>query len=83
MRKVILTLGLAAASAVAAQQPPNPRQQPGAMVTLFAPEQHDLYDGHFVVSANDASSRRGESRDTADRFLHPEPENASEESPRA
>src|SRR5262245_54024323 len=35
-----------------AQQPVNPRQQPGAMVHIFAPEQHDLYDGHFVISAN-------------------------------
>ncbi len=34
-----------------AQQGPNPRQQPGAAVTLFAPDQHDLYDGHFVLSA--------------------------------
>ena len=38
--------------AVAAQQVINPRQQPGAMVHIFAPEQHDLYDGHFVISAN-------------------------------
>jgi hypothetical protein len=37
--------------AVVGQQP-NPRQQPGAAVTVFAPEQHDLYDGHFVLSAN-------------------------------
>ncbi len=36
---------------VTAQQP-NPRQQPGATITLYAPEQHDLYDGHFVLSAN-------------------------------
>jgi len=35
-----------------AQQPINPRQQPGATVHIFAPEQHDLYDGHFVISAN-------------------------------
>jgi hypothetical protein len=34
-----------------AQQGPNPRQQPGAAVTLYAPDQHDLYDGHFVLSA--------------------------------
>jgi hypothetical protein len=39
-------------SRVAAQQQPNPRQQPGAMITMFAPEQHDLYDGHYVLSAN-------------------------------
>jgi hypothetical protein len=38
--------------ALLAQQPANPRQQPGAAVTVFAPEQHDLYDGHFVLSAN-------------------------------
>ena len=35
---------------LAAQQA-TPRQQPGAMVTMFAPEQHDLYDGRFVLSA--------------------------------
>src|SRR5689334_9814989 len=39
------------AAAVIAQQAANPRQQPGAAVTVFAPEQHDLYDGHFVLSA--------------------------------
>jgi hypothetical protein len=52
MRKGIVIAGLISISAVAARQPPNPRQQPGAMVTLFAPEQHDLYDGRFVISAN-------------------------------
>jgi hypothetical protein len=31
---------------------PNPRQQPGASVAVFAPDQHDLYDGHFVLSGN-------------------------------
>lgn len=29
----------------------TPRRQPGAEITLYAPEQHDLYDGHFVLSA--------------------------------
>jgi hypothetical protein len=38
--------------AMAAQQAINPRQQPGAMVHILAPERHDLYDGHFVISAN-------------------------------
>ena len=52
MRRVVLVLALVAGGAASAQQPANPRQQPGAMVTLFAPEQHDLYDGHFVLSAN-------------------------------
>ena len=36
--------------AVHAQQS-TPRKQPGADITLYAPEQHDLYDGHFVLSA--------------------------------
>ena len=41
----------AALALVLAAQQPNPRQQPGAMVTMFAPEQHDLYDGRFIMSA--------------------------------
>ena len=32
-------------------QQPDPRQQPGAPITLYAPEQHDLYDGLFTISA--------------------------------
>jgi len=36
---------------LAAQQAPDPRQQPGAAITMYAPEQHDLYDGRFVISA--------------------------------
>ncbi len=27
------------------------RRQPGADMTLYTPEQHDLYDGHFILSA--------------------------------
>lgn len=34
-----------------ATQESTPRQQPGAEITLYAPEQHDLYDGRFVLSA--------------------------------
>lgn len=30
----------------------NPRQQPGAAMHIYAPDQHDLYDGRFVISAN-------------------------------
>ena len=52
MRRRALILGLVLGTAVAAQQGPNPRQQPGATITVFAPEQHDLYDGHFVLSAS-------------------------------
>ncbi len=29
----------------------TPRDQPGAEISLYAPKQHDLYDGHFVLSA--------------------------------
>ncbi|MBM3819331.1 MAG: hypothetical protein FJW14_10005 [Acidimicrobiia bacterium] len=52
MRQTLVAVCTLAGVAAAAQQqgpptPPNPRQQPGAMVHIFAPEQHDLYDGHF------------------------------------
>jgi hypothetical protein len=52
MRVVFPIVALVLGTALAAQQQPNPRQQPGAMITMFAPEQHDLYDGHYVLSAN-------------------------------
>ena len=51
MRRAALAMSLLLTATAGAQQP-NPRQQPGAMVHIFAPEQHDLYDGHFVISAN-------------------------------
>src|SRR5688572_2584554 len=51
MRNGVLVLALILGTAMAAQQQPNPRQQPGAMITMFAPEQHDLYDGRFILSA--------------------------------
>ena len=51
MRYAILLAASALIASLSAQQP-NPRQQPGAMITSFAPEQHDLYDGRFVLSAN-------------------------------
>ena len=52
MRYSPVILVLLLATAVTAQQPANPRQQPGAAITMFAPEQHDLYDGRYVLSAN-------------------------------
>jgi hypothetical protein len=52
MRYGVVILVLLLATAVTAQQPANPRQQPGATITIFAPEQHHLYDGHYVLSAN-------------------------------
>ncbi len=50
MKKVITTLVLALGVAAMAQQL-DPRRQPGASVSIFAPEQHDLYDGRFRISA--------------------------------
>ena len=51
MGRGILACALVLGVTTAAQQP-TPRRQPGASVTIFAPEQHDLYDGRFVISAN-------------------------------
>jgi len=48
--KSLMTLCMALGVVVAVQQP-NPRQPPGATVNIFAPEQHDLYDGRFRISA--------------------------------
>ena len=30
--------------------PATPRRQPGAEITLYEPEAHDLYDGRFILS---------------------------------
>ena len=40
------------AAAPSAGQQATPRKQPGADITLYAPEQHDLYDGRFMLSAS-------------------------------
>ena len=48
MRNGVVVLALMIGTVVAAPQPANPRQQPGASITMFAPEQHDLYDGPSV-----------------------------------
>lgn len=48
----VCVVGLLTGAAGAPEaQPVTPRQQPGAQITLYAPEQHDLYDGRFVLSA--------------------------------
>ena len=59
MRNSVVLAALALASAVGgvtgwtvAAQQPNPRQPPGATIAMYAPDQHDLYDGHYVLSAN-------------------------------
>ena len=52
MRTSFFLALIAIGTVVAAQQSPNPRQQPGGSITMFAPDQHDLYDGQFIMSAN-------------------------------
>ena len=47
-----LAVLLIVAAPIGAQQQPDPRQQTAGSVQIFAPEQHDLYDGHFILSAN-------------------------------
>ena len=51
MRKPIVIAAVGVMVALVGAQQPNPRQQPGAPITLYAPEQHDLYDGRFILSA--------------------------------
>jgi len=41
-----------ATPAPSAAPEPTPRQQPGAEMTLYTPQQHTLYDGHFVISGS-------------------------------
>ncbi len=46
----VLTVPLVLAAGLIAADQATPRQQPEAEITLYAPQQHDLYDGHFVLS---------------------------------
>src|SRR5262249_27908497 len=47
----LMALAAAFALGPSSAQQATPRKQPGADITLYAPDQHDLYDGHFVLSA--------------------------------
>lgn len=47
----LLMLGCQEIEKKAEIQQATPQKQPGAEITLYAPEQHDLYDGHFQLSA--------------------------------
>jgi hypothetical protein len=55
MKSLVVPSFVVAALATAGQQPqapqPDPRRPAGATVMMYAPEQHDLYDGRFVLSA--------------------------------
>jgi len=48
---VLLIPGCQEKEKKAETQQATPRKQPGAEIALYAPEQHDLYDGHFQLSA--------------------------------
>ena len=50
--KMLLLLTVAASSTLLAQEVRGPRTQPGTAMQLYAPEQHELYDGHFVISGS-------------------------------
>jgi hypothetical protein len=50
MTRHLLTAAIVLMALAAADQA-NPRQQPGAGITIYAPAQHDLYDGRFRISA--------------------------------
>ena len=51
MRVHLTTFALLCGSAFLAAQQPDPRHQPDAPITVYAPEQHDLYDGLFDITA--------------------------------
>ena len=53
-RRSILFVSMAGLTLVTAQAQTErgPRIQPGAAMVLYAPEQHELYDGHFVISGS-------------------------------
>ena len=46
----LFTLAISLGTTVEGQEA-TPRRQPGATMTVYEPEQHDLYDGRFVLSA--------------------------------
>lgn len=58
MKKILFALSLVVPTLLFGCSEPEPstestpRRQPGAEITLYTPEQHDLYDGHFILSAS-------------------------------
>jgi len=47
--RLVLAVPLLCVLAVAAEEPRGPRSQPGTTMGIYAPEQHELYDGRFRV----------------------------------
>lgn len=48
-RTILAACALVVLSVGNAQAPRTARSQPDAAMTLYAPNQHELYDGHFVI----------------------------------
>ena len=48
---VVVPLLFAGPASQPTQAQAGPRSQPGTAMTIYAPEQHDLYDGRFVLEA--------------------------------
>ncbi len=51
---VVALIGVVAVIAQDAKKAPTPTNQPGTDLTIYSPKNHDLYDGHFMVSAGRA-----------------------------
>jgi hypothetical protein len=49
LQSILLLSAIAAAGFVWAQEQRGPRTQPGTSMDIYAPEQHELYDGRFVI----------------------------------
>ena len=49
---IMMAIVLSAAHSIAVGWQATARRQPGAEIALYAPEQHDLYDGRFVLAAS-------------------------------
>ena len=60
MENKMVIFGLVFATAVAAQQPANPRQPPGATITMYAPEQHGHVEVVSVASERATHDAEGE-----------------------
>jgi hypothetical protein len=50
---LVAAVALAFLAPAAAQDQRGPRSQPGAAMTIYAPNQHELYDGRFAIRGTD------------------------------
>ena len=52
IRLILIVLAVAGCRPNAEPEVRGPRSQPATEMAMYAPEQHQLYDGHFVISGN-------------------------------